>query len=430
MQYGSAIIHLKRLTASQRGNFNVLSQLSSHLYNKSIEELDKGYRQENQILDYQTLKTRIQGSKEYQEIGGWYYAVILQAISNFRKYLSTKRYQERTPKPILQAKNLSYFRAPKNNKNMFPVYLIHPQRYHNTIIFPATKLTASFQILLPKCYEQKKIQQAILRSLDNTQNQFGKWQLVIQYQLPQIEHTFLKDSNTLGIDLGVTNFCTCVTNQGNSFIIDGRKLKSIIQGRCKYYKKLSKFGSNTKRICSLKYKSKNKIRDYLNKAIAYIINYCIENHIGKIIIGWGLHFQRQTTTLGHKSNQIFHYIPFAMFTDALKSKCKQNGIQFFRIDESFTSQASSLDLDNIPKHVTTEKQNFSGHRRYRGLYITKSGNKINADINGALNILRKSNAVTVEQIARLGSRGLEQPKRINIFLKCSQLPNEKKELKN
>ncbi|MDJ0557462.1 MAG: transposase [Microcoleaceae cyanobacterium MO_207.B10] len=39
----------------------------------------------------------------------------------------------------------------------------------------------------------------------------------------------VKSDNVVAIDLGLDNLATCVSNTGSSFILDGRKLKSINQ---------------------------------------------------------------------------------------------------------------------------------------------------------------------------------------------------------
>lgn len=369
-----------------------------------------------QVLDYNSLKLKVSNREEYKILGGMYYAILVEAIANYKKYDKLLHYSSTKNKQLLEKKNLTKIEAPSHSKSIFPVYLKHPKQEKEKIYFPKTKFTKELMISIPKQYADKEIKQVILRPTQY----FKNWELIIQYQLPPIQNIGLESDNALGIDLGVSNFCTCITNQGSSFIIDGRRLKSIIQGYCKYYKLLSKNKNKaTKRLASLQRKTANRVRDYLNKTVTYLMKYCIKNHIGTLIVGWGLHFQE--FYIGKQNNQIFSFFPYAVFIHALKTKCHQNGIIFRKVDESFSSQASALDLDAIPEHVTRLEQHFSGHRRYRGLYITKNKLKINADVNGALNILRKGNAITDEQIACFGSRGLVPPERVFILSKRTQL---------
>ena len=122
-------------------------------------------------------------------------------------------------------------------------------------------------------------------------------------------------------------------------------------------------------------------------------------------------FQRNSS-LGKKTNQKFTQIPFGKLRDNFKYLCKIYGIKFIEQEESYTSKASFWDKDIIPIYGDKEIPKFSGSRIHRGLYQTKEGNLLNADVNGALNILRKSNIVSLE---RLYARGeLNTPVRIRV----------------
>jgi len=68
----------------------------------------------------------------------------------------------------------------------------------------------------------------------------------------------------------------------------------------------------------------------------------------------------------------------------LEYKSKLEGINFIQNEESYTSKCSALDLESLNKH-----DNYMGKRVKRGLFVSSNGIKINADLNGALNILRK-----------------------------------------
>ena len=99
--------------------------------------------------------------------------------------------------------------------------------------------------------------------------------------------------------------------------------------------------------------------------------------------------------MGKKNNQKFVYIPFNNLVDMIKYKAKLNGIKVVVVEESYTSKASFIHQDFIPIYNPNSKKTykFSGYRKTRGNYVNKgdvSIKEINADINGALNILRKS----------------------------------------
>src|SRR5579883_2888020 len=102
---------------------------------------------------------------------------------------------------------------------------------------------------------------------------------------------------------------------------------------------------------------------------------------------------KQEANMGKRNNQNFVSIPHARFISMLTYKAELVGITVKVTEESYTSKASLLDLDRLPVHDSksndSEKPTFSGKRVKRGLYRASDGRKINADINGAGNIIRK-----------------------------------------
>ncbi|WP_293165402.1 transposase [Okeania sp. SIO2C9] len=208
----------------------------------------------------------------------------------------------------------------------------------------------------------------------------------------------VKSSNALAIDLGLDNLATCVSNTGSSFILDGRKLKSINQWYNKENSRLQSIKDKqgikglTKRQISITVNRNNKVRDYLNKAARYLINWCIENRISTLVLGVNPGM-KQNINLGKKTNQNFVQIPHHNFRFKLKAMCDRYGLTYTEQEESYTSKASFLDGDLIPVYNADNptEYSFSGKRIKRGLYKTRKGKLINADANGAANIGVKSN---------------------------------------
>ena len=130
-------------------------------------------------------------------------------------------------------------------------------------------------------------------------------------------------------------------------------------------------------------------------------------------MGYNETFQ-QKSRLGNVNNQNFVNIPFGSLRDKLEYLCKLNGIEFVKQEESYTSQASFFDNDEIPVYNSDNPQRyvFSGRRIKRGLYKTSSGYTFNADVNGALNILKKSKVVCLEALFRRGE--VDTPARIRV----------------
>ncbi|NKB17201.1 MAG: IS200/IS605 family element transposase accessory protein TnpB, partial [Pseudanabaena sp. CRU_2_10] len=147
------------------------------------------------------------------------------------------------------------------------------------------------------------------------------------------------------------------------------------------------FWSN--QLANLTEKRNRQVRDAINKTARLVLNHCLEHHIGTVVFGWNKE-QRQSINLGSKTNQNFVQIPTGRVKDRIAQLCEQYGLRFIETEESYTSKASFLDSDTLPTFgEKPEGWQESGKRVKRGLYRSKDGFKINADCNGAANILRK-----------------------------------------
>ncbi len=196
----------------------------------------------------------------------------------------------------------------------------------------------------------------------------------------------------LSIDHGLDNWLTCTTNIGTSFIVDGKHLKAMNQW---YNKRVAviKKGKTQDFWCGLLDRITTKrnrvMRDAVNKAARLVINHCLENNIGTIVFGWNKG-QKQELLLGKKNNQKFVQLPTGKLKDRIEQLCNQYGIRFIETEESYSSKASSLDLDDLPVYgAKPEGWKPSGKRVKRGLYLSAEGIEIHGDINGSINIARK-----------------------------------------
>ncbi len=238
------------------------------------------------------------------------------------------------------------------------------------------------------------------------------YKLVFNYESPIKSHNpdFTKFAS---IDLGVNSLITLSSNNSAKtdpfVLIDGKKIKSINQG---WNRKVGKLGSKlpkgkktSKKIQSITIKRNNQIKHEIQISCKFVIQNLIRQNISTLIVGSNPGW-KQGVNLGKKNNQKFVQIPFDYIKQNLKWRCEENGIAFVLQEESYTSKASFLDLDKIPVHGKEKGTvEFSGKRIHRGLYQSKNGRIINADINGSLNILRKckdkafTNAESVEVYA-------------------------------
>lgn len=209
------------------------------------------------------------------------------------------------------------------------------------------------------------------------------------YEQESAQELELNPGYALAIDPGINNWLTCVSNIGSSFIVDGRKVKSLNQW---YNKRVSTLkegkpqGYWDDQLAYITEKRHRQMRDAGNKAAKLVVNYCIEHQIGVMIFGWN-QGQRQEAQLG-KTTQSFVQIPTAKLKERIKHLCEYHGIKFVETEESYTSKASFLDGDFLPIFgAKPEGWKPSGKRVKRGMYRTGAGKFINADLNGAANIL-------------------------------------------
>jgi len=220
------------------------------------------------------------------------------------------------------------------------------------------------------------------------------------YKMPDAPNQELNKELVLGIDPGINNWLTCVSNAGHSFIIDGKHIKSMNQY---YNKRVSTLKENkpqgfwSKQLAHITEKRNRQVRDGVNKAARKVIRYCLDNKIGVVVFGWNKG-QRQNVNLGSKTNQKFVQIPTARLKDRIAQLCEYNGISFVETEESYTSKSSFLDNDLLPtfgakpvRACVSEGEGWqeSGKRVNRGLYRTALGYKLNADCNGSANIIKK-----------------------------------------
>ncbi|BDA74409.1 Transposase, IS605 OrfB [Calothrix sp. PCC 7716] len=236
------------------------------------------------------------------------------------------------------------------------------------------------------------------------------------YEQKEVSIT-LDKSNVLGIDHGVSNWLTCVSNAGTSFIIDGKHLKSMNQWYNKQVAKLKEGkpqGFWNERLALITEKRNRQMRDAVNKAARIVINHCIQNNIGTIVFGWNKG-QKNGADMGKVGNQRFVQIPTGKLKDRIAQLCEQYGIQFVATEESYTSQSSFLDNDALPTFgEKPEGWQSSGKRTIRR-FRTANGQFVNADCNGAANIIKKVAAKLGLELSRVSRGLLTAPVKIRLW---------------
>jgi IS605 OrfB family transposase len=158
------------------------------------------------------------------------------------------------------------------------------------------------------------------------------------------------------------------------------------------------------------------MRDAVNKAARIVVNHCIENRIGRIVFGWN-QGQKNEANLGSKTNQTLVQVPTARLKARIAQLCEQYRIEFVETEESYTSQASFVDGDTLPTiGAKPEGWQASGKRTKRGLYRSANNQYINADANGAANILRKVSMTLGFDLSGVSRGALTHPTRIRFWV--------------
>ena len=393
---------LKHLTKQEYTMLYSLCHIAKNLYNVALYSINENYKATGKFLSYEANYHVCKTNENYSLLQTDFGQSILKRVdSNYRaffellkkakngNYKNTVRIPNYLPKDgITSLTTLVPSRCIKNGILSIPL----SKKYKELNNCKKHSDRVSFRIPRILLREDIKIKQIDIIPRNN-----GRFfECVYTIEVPDIQQEKLNQSLALSIDLGINNLCTCVTNTGDSFIIDGKRLKSINQY---YNKRISKLQSikdkqkikgYTKKMYSITTKRNNRVDYYIHKTCKIIVDYCLNNKIGNIIIGYSDNFQANVN-IGRVNNQKFTYIPFGKLRNNLKYLCEIYNIKYYEIEESYTSKASFFDNDNIPIYNADnpKEYTFSGKRVKRGLYCTNTGYLFNADINGALNIMKK-----------------------------------------
>lgn len=266
------------------------------------------------------------------------------------------------------------------------------------------KRFGSIKIHMPKNLLNQKI--SYIEIVPKQKGRFFEVHYTYEVQISQMKKQPTTTMNALSCDLGVDRLLSCATNKGDTFLIDGKKLKSINQYFNKTISNLQQRNIEngiskrvvTNSIAELWNKREHQINGYLSQTVGLLFKKVKELKIDTIVVGYNAGW-KQESDMGKKSNQKFVQIPFNKLISAIENKCLKEGIRFVKQEESYTSKASFLDIDTLPVWTKDDKANycFSGKRITRGMYQSNSGQCIHADINGALNTLRKSKVVELDE---------------------------------
>ena len=410
----------------------LLCRISKNLYNATLYYLRQYYFEHNTIPTYFDTNKILKDNENFHIINTYQSICIIRCAHNnmmkfIKKHGSLPKYLPKNgfyPLYTDQVRPIVYnghncIKLPLSNDmrtNKVFINTYQDKLINNFIDEYSKKESINIFFKIPKLLDNKEIHQ--VRIVPDKKGEY----YTIEFSYEEDENELKPiDDKIMGIDLGVTNLASCVMYNNESFIIDGKSLLSKIQFTSK---RLAKLQSNlpngiytSKRIESLRRKNNNYINDYLNKSVKELLNKAKDNNISQIIVGWnkgiktgGIKNESLKGKRRAKTNQKFISLPISKFKNKLILKALEYGINIIEINESYTSASSFYDNDEIKKDKPR-----SGKRIKRGLYKRKDGTLINADINAALNMIKKYKRNSNDTVIKyLMSRGLTIPYRVYV----------------
>ena len=347
-----------------------LCLLAKNLYNVALYNIRQQYFKDKTYLNYNALDKLLSSNVDYKAIP--YRQSAQQILRSVDKTYNSFFKGIKSDKNKGKKVRLPRYKDKEKGRYVL-VYTNQCFKYKNNII----KLKGINGTWYEFYTDKENLQQVRLIPKGN--------HIVVEI-IYNVEYELKEDNNRYAsIDLGLNNIVALSSNVCNSILYNGRPLKSINRYYNKHKAELqSKLGSNkytSKRINRLTFRRNNKIKDYMHKLSSAIIQYMEANTLNTLIVGkndgW-----KTNICMGRINNQNFVSIPFNMLISMLEYKCKLAGINVVIVNEAYTSKCSFLDGETIHKHDT-----YKGKRIKRGLFISSRGIKINADINGSLNIM-------------------------------------------
>ena len=360
--------------------------LSKNLYNYANYLVRQSFIFEGVYLGFNQVYHLVKDRPDYQALPRKVSQQVLKVLDkNWKSFFAANKSYKETPDKFTSRPKLPKYKHKTKGRNLL-IYTI--QAISKPGLNQGVVRLSGTDLAIPT--KAKNIAQARIIP------KVGQYVIEIVYEKAE-HHTVTNPDAIAAIDIGVDNLATLTSNQKGfiPILVNGRPLKSLNQ----FYNKTKAFlqshlrgkQQTSKKIQKLTAKRNNRVDTYLHQASRWIIDYLDSRGIGKLVIGknplW-----KQSVNNGKKNNQSFVSIPHAHFVEMLIYKGVMKGIKVITTEESYTSKASFLSLDIIPNYGDdgANKVKFSGYRETRGMYKIKGQKaRINADVNGSYNIMRK-----------------------------------------
>ena len=362
---------------------------SKNLYNHANYIIRQEFISNNRWIRYKELNDILKNDKEFPDYGNMPLAQSSQQTlklldKNWKSFFKSIKDWKKNPDKYL-------------GRPRIPKYLKKNDNYILMLTNQNCKLKSDNILYFPKVFNGLTIKPIFINRSDY--HSFQQVRIIPHKHRIVIELVYNIEINTkeitnydkcISIDIGINNLVTVANNISlPAFIINGKPVKSINQF---YNKQIAHYKSICDRVNNIKYSNRmyritdkrdSKITDYLHKASRYIINWCLSNNIDTIIIGQNKGW-KQEVNLKSQTNQNFTQIPFAKFIQMIQYKAEEKGIAVILTEESYTSGTSFIDNEEPIKKFYNKSR-----RKHRGMFKSNKGILINADLNGAYQIMKK-----------------------------------------
>ena len=353
---------------------------SKNLYNCGVYLCRQAFFKQEKVPPFQELYHLMKKSDDYQSLPSKVAQFVIKQVSKvFKSYFAALREYKKNPQKFLGKPKLPKYKHKEKGRNIVSYnYQAVSRTWLKKGFINPSRLNLKIPTNLTYINEVRIIPQGN-----------GKYYVVEVVYEKEPDKTKL-DGKFAAIDIGLNNLATVASNDPTfkPFIVCGKAIKSCNQQYNKRKAKLQSFLPENKytsrKLEALTLKRNNKMDYYLHTASRFIVNKLLERGVNHLVIGKNEGWKQQVN-LGKKNNQQFVSIPHARLISQLEYKCELAGIKVTITEESYTSKCSFLDMESIKKHNT-----YLGKRVKRGLFKSNQGIKYNADLNGALNILRKA----------------------------------------
>ncbi|MEM0246021.1 MAG: transposase [Thermoplasmata archaeon] len=368
----------ERIWIEPNENIKKLCHLSKNLYNEANYIIRQEFFKNGKWIRYNELDKLLKNSENYKLLPTQTSQQILMLLDkSWKSFFKTLKEWKKEPEKFKARPKL-----PRYKKDNFLLIFTNQQA---KIIDGKLKLPKKVGLEV-----RTRLNEVDLREVRIIPKGIG-YVVEIVYD-KEIDAKEIEKDRIAGIDFGTTNIVTIANNIGIKPIVvkdDGKGIKSINQF---YFKEQAKLRSiydlqkikDGKKMRKLIDKHDRKVSDYTHKLSRFIVNWCVKHNIGKIVIGYNPNW-KQAVNIGKQNNQIFTCIPYQKIIQQIIYKSEEVGIEVELQDEAHTSKCSFLDNEPIEHHDI-----YMGKRIKRGLFRSANGIIINADVNAAYNIIRKS----------------------------------------